>query len=214
MIPRRVSDIVLAKMSLSMMKKMIFAAMFSWISAFAAENPIGGFWIIPDSDTGKPESVAYFYESGGTYTARMVLIYDEDTGKVAETFLAPKERAKGINSHPYICGLVFIWDLKPESDGKYAGKVVNPDSGHVFKCEVWYDATSKKLAVRGELLIFGQTNFWLPIAADKLPEDVVQAAAKFSRGEGAPAPELSGNPPSGDSVKPRREKPRFYRARN
>ena len=40
------------------------------------------------------------------------------------------------------------------------------------------------------------------------------AAAKFSRGEGVPAPELSGNPPSGDSVKPRREKPRFYRARN
>ena len=196
------------------MRRLILAAMFSWISAFAAENPIAGFWVIPDSDTGKPESVAYFYESGGICAARMVLIYDEDTGKIAETFLAPRERAKGISSHPHICGLDFIWDLKPESGGRYAGKVVNPDSGHVFKCEVWYDARSKKLAVRGELLIFGQTNFWLPVSADRLPKDVVLAAEKLSRGEVAPPPELSGNSQPDAPEKPRGEKPRFYRARN
>lgn len=196
------------------MKKLILAALLSWASAFAAENPIGGFWIIPDSDTGKPESVAYFYESGGEYAARMVLIYDEDTGKIAETFLAPRERAAGIKSRPYICGLDFIWGLKPEADGKYAGRVVNPDSGHVFKCEVWYDAPSKRLAVRGELLIFGQTNFWLPISADSLPEDLVRAARDFPRRAGAPAGGPLEKSAETDPEKPRREKPRFYRARN
>lgn len=81
-------------------------AILSALSIRVCAGGIAGFWVIPDSKTNNPESVAYFYESGGVFTARMVLIYD-DFGGVAETFLSPKERAKGIKSQPFICGLDF-----------------------------------------------------------------------------------------------------------
>ena len=188
---------------------------------FGAENPIAGFWVIPDSDTGKPESVAYFYMQNGVFAARMVLIYDESTGKIDETYLAPKEKAKGIANHPYICGMDFIWGLKSESAGKYLGQVIDPDSGKVYRCEVWYDNSAKKLAVRGEWLIFGQTNLWLPISADKLPKDLVAGVSKFIQtspitGQGQTnAQSVSGSSDTvgQDSYQTQRKRPRFYRTR-
>lgn len=187
-------------------------------SLFGAENPVAGFWVIPDSDTGKPESVAYFYEQDGVFAARMILIYDETTGKIDETYFAPKERANGIPTHPYICGMDFIWGLKPESAGKYLGKVIDPNSGNVYKCEVWYDKSAQKLAVRGEWFIFGLTNLWPPIAADKLPKNLVAGVAKFKQtspiAAQSQAQQQTQSEAAPDSQQQQRQRPRFYRIRH
>lgn len=193
-------------------------AILSALSIRVCASGIAGFWVIPDSKTNNPESVAYFYESGGVFTARMVLIYD-DSGGVAETFLSPKERAKGIKSHPFICGLDFITGLKLSTNGRYVGTVVDPDTGKKYKCEVWYDSKSKKLAVRGELFIFGVTNYWPPIASENLPKEVVEEAAKFSGNPPRANNEaFSSNAPEncGEDCQyaQRRERPRFYRVRH
>ena len=79
----------------------------------------------------------------------------------------------------FICGLDFITGLKLSNNGRYVGTVVDPDTGKKYKCEVWYDSKIKKLAVRGELFIFGVTNYWPPIASENLPKEVVEKAAKF-----------------------------------
>lgn len=135
-------------------------------------SAVKGYWIIPDENTNKPESVAFFYERGGLYFARMVLLYDDKSGEVCETVSSPREIAKGLGPDTKLLGLDFIFNLKPDSkSGRLKGKVVNPDSGNVFDCEVWFDSKRNALVVRGEVLIFGKNNYWKRIPADKIPKD-------------------------------------------
>lgn len=188
------------------MKKLFCAALFSAATLFA-DDSIGGFWVIPDSDTGKPESVARFFKKpSGKYCAHMVLIYDEATGKPSETISDPKERAKGIDGNPFICGLEFIWGLELQSDGRYKGKVVDPDSGKTYRCEVWFDKSKNKLAVRGELFIFGVTNYWQPISEKNLPAQALAEPAECN------APHADSDVSAGNAPEAARKiRPRFFR---
>lgn len=198
---------------LRFMKKLFCAALFSAATLFA-DDSIGGFWIIPDSDTGKPESVARFFKKpSGKYCAHMVLIYDEATGKPAETIADPKERAKGIDGNPFICGLEFIWGLELQSDGRYKGKVIDPDSGKTYRCEVWFDKSKNELAVRGELFIFGLTNYWPPISEKNLPAQALAEPTECNAPHADADSASAGNAPEAESkpVAVRKIRPRFFR---
>lgn len=153
--------------------KRLFFCLFLCGSLFGAGiDNVAGYWIIPDENTKKPESVAYFYESGGAYYARMVLLFDDKSGEVSETISAPKEIAQGLKDRPKLLGLDFIFGLKADkSKSRLKGKVVNPDDGMVFDCEVWFDDKKNCLVVRGELFIFGKNNYWMRIAASEIPKD-------------------------------------------
>lgn len=133
-------------------------------------SKVKGYWIIPDDDTGKPDSVAFFYEKDGKYYARMVLLYGEN-GEVIETIADPKTVAKGVKGTPKLLGLDFIFNLTPEEKGeKLKGKVLDPDNGMTFDCEVWVDEKNGNLIVRGELLVFGKNEYWKPIDVKSLPK--------------------------------------------
>lgn len=151
----------------------LFAIFLTTNFLFAVDfSNVKGYWIIPDDDTGKPESVAYFYENEGKYYARMVLLYDDKTGEVSETIANPKELAKGIKGSPKLLGLDFIFNLSPNTDNsRLAGKVIDPDNGMVFDCEVWVDKKDGNLVVRGELLMFGKNEYWKAISQKDLPKD-------------------------------------------
>lgn len=127
------------------------------------QTDIGGKWFVPDDDNpAQPQSIVLFYKKPDeTFAAKMVAIYHD--GKIDDTEAAPKERAKKIDGNPFLCGLDFIWGLALDADSaRYAGKVVDPDSGKTYKCEVWFDTQKQTLVVRGELLIFGVNQYWPP----------------------------------------------------
>ena len=127
------------------------------------QTDIGGKWFVPDDDNpAQPQSIVLFYKKpDGTFAAKMVAIYHD--GKIDDTEAAPKERAKKIDGNPFLCGLDFIWGLALDADSaRYAGKVIDPDSGKTYKCEVWFDTQKQTLVVRGELLIFGVNQYWPP----------------------------------------------------
>ena len=153
----------------------IFSAIFGF-AAFAAASAasavaadsIEGFWLILDSDN-KPESVIAFFEYGDARYGKMVAIFGDD-GKISDTLSRPVERAKGIDGNPYLCGLDIIYALKPDGD-RYAGTVVNPDSGCEYDCKVWRQS-SDTLVVRGELLIFGVNQYWRNFDPKLLPEKI------------------------------------------
>ena len=131
------------------------------ISANANALDIFGKWSIPDDENpDAPQSIVLFYKkSDGTAAAKMIAIYHN--GKIDDTEAAPKERAKKINGHPFLCGYDFIHSLIPNAQrSRFAGKVVDPDSGKTYDCEVWFDARRDVLVVRGELLIFGVNQYW------------------------------------------------------
>lgn len=156
------------------MRKIILFCFFSLLAVFAhAAEPaaIEGYWQIID-DNGKPESIAVVYPHEGMYFCRMVALYDEDTGKVNETVANPKQKADGIKGNPYLCGLDFIWNLKPEGDGhRYKGTVTDPDNGNNYTCEVWFDKDKGTLVVRGEWLMFGENKYWPSIAEADVPAE-------------------------------------------
>lgn len=165
-----------------MRKFLTLLLLFAGVGAAAggAGNPALGYWQIPDDDTGKPQSIAALYEHGGACFVRMVAIYSDDGKKIVETLASPKDRAKGIAGHPHIAGLDFIWGLVPPSGkGRMGGKVINPDTGNVWDCEVWVDADTGKLVVRGKFLFFGVNEYWLPIAESLIPESARIDASKI-----------------------------------
>ncbi len=142
-----------------------------FFSPLFADSQIAGYWLIPDDENdGKIQSAALIYENGGKYYCRMLVIYDENTGKIIDTISKPVERAKAIAGNPYLCGRDFIWDLVfNPAKKRFVGKVVDPDTGKIYKCEVWYNAQKKCLVVRGELFIFGKNEYWPEATEEKLP---------------------------------------------
>ena len=131
------------------------------VAANVSALDIFGKWSIPDDENPDvPQSIALFYKKpDGTAAAKMVAIYHN--GKIDDTEAAPKERAKKIDGHPFLCGYDFIHSLIPNAQRtRFAGKVVDPDSGKTYDCEVWFDARKNVLVVRGELLIFGVNQYW------------------------------------------------------
>ncbi len=128
---------------------------------------IGGKWYVPDDNNqAQPQSIVLFYKKpDNTFAAKMVAIYHD--GKIDDTEAAPKERAKKIDGNPFLCGLDFIWGLALDANSaRYSGRVIDPDSGKTYKCEVWFDTKRQTLVVRGELLIFGVNQYWSPAPSD------------------------------------------------
>ena len=131
-------------------------------------SSVDGVWLMLDKDANnEPESVIVVYECGGMRFAKMVAIYHN--GKIDDTIEKPLERAKGLAGNPPLCGLDFVWNLKPSDGGKYVGKVVNPDDGGVYRCKLWVDVSSQRLVLRGELFVFGESEYLVPFDAAKLP---------------------------------------------
>ena len=85
-------------------------------------SSVDGVWLMLDKDAdNEPESVIVVYERGGLRFAKMVAIYHN--GKIDDTIEKPLERAKGLAGNPPLCGLDFVWNLKPSDGGKYVGKI-------------------------------------------------------------------------------------------
>ena len=146
-----------------------------------------GCWLIVDRENGNaPESVVYFYTNpgDGLVYCKMLTIFD-DQSKMSDTLYKPLERAKGIKGSPYLCGMDFIFGLA-KGRQSYSGHVINPDTGSVYRCEVWFDMEKKLLVVRGELLIFGKNEYWEAFDEKKLPFDISKVTlapnTPFARG--------------------------------
>lgn len=168
--------ILLSSLFLSCALKTAFASASA--AAPASASAIEGYWQIVEDKN--PEAIALVYQQDGVHYIRMVALYDDAGKKITETIADPQEKAKGLSGNPYLCGLDFIWGLKPESNGKrFKGTVTDPDSGSSYTCEVWFDEHKKQLVVRGELLVFGENQYWPPIKEEDVPEKARLDVAKI-----------------------------------
>ena len=126
--------------------------------AFAAEPSAVGLWKTINDKTNKPESIVRIVEMNG-----------ELTGKVEKIFVEPGEDANprcekcpGSFKDQPILGMTFLWGFK-RSGNKYAGgKILDPDEGQVYSCQMELSADGAKLNVRGYVGIplFGRTQTW------------------------------------------------------
>lgn len=138
-------------------------------AAKEAAASIEGYWQIVEKTA--PEAIALVYEKDGVHYIRMVALYDDAGKTITETITSPQEKAQGLSGNPYLCGLDFVWGLMPESNGnRFKGTVTDPDHGKSYTCEVWFDEHRNRLVVRGELLVFGQSQYWPSIKEEDVPE--------------------------------------------
>jgi uncharacterized protein (DUF2147 family) len=146
----------------------LFLFLFLLMSPILHSEEVIGFWKTINDKSGQPESIVAVYEYQGKYYGRIVATYDM-FGNIGETIDRPKDRAPGVVGNPFYNGLDILWDLKKEGSKYVDGKILDPEKGKVYDAKMWLD--NGKLIVRGELLIFGRNEKWLPVKDGDFPSD-------------------------------------------
>ena len=121
-------------------------------------SPVGQ-WMTLDDATGKATSVVSIWEENDKLYGRIEKLIDTDPKD-----LDPRcDRCEGeLKSKPLI-GLRILWDLKKDDDGWSGGRILDPDSGKVYKCTIAMEHDGRKLKVRGFIgfSLLGRTQYWL-----------------------------------------------------
>jgi uncharacterized protein (DUF2147 family) len=130
------------------MKKIVlmFVMMLYSVVTFAQDNVVG-FWTTVDDETKQPKSVVQIYEYNGHYFGRVVDV------------LKNKQATAKIPGNPPIVGLDIIWDLKKDGNKYTGGKILDPQKGKVYGCEIWRE--NNVLIVRGKIAFLGRNQTWL-----------------------------------------------------
>lgn len=118
-----------------------------------AGSDVIGLWTTIDDETKEAKSVVQVYEYQGK-------VY----GRVVELLKDKNAKAK-IKGNPAILGMDIIWDLEKEGETYSGGKVLDPQKGKVYGCEIWRDG--KNLVVRGKIAFLGRNQTWLPNTTSK-----------------------------------------------
>ena len=130
------------------MKTLITALLFALSATFAFASDVIGFWTTIDDETKEAKSVVQIYEYKGKIYGRVVDV------------LKDKNATAKLPGSPKIIGLDIIWNLKKDGDEYSGGKILDPQKGKVYGCEIWRDG--ENLIVRGKIAFFGRNQTWLP----------------------------------------------------
>ncbi|MBQ8444956.1 MAG: DUF2147 domain-containing protein [Opitutales bacterium] len=130
------------------MKTLITALLFALSATFAFASDVIGFWTTIDDETKEAKSVVQIYEHKGKIYGRVVDV------------LKDKNATAKLPGSPKIIGLDIIWNLKKDGDEYSGGKILDPQKGKVYGCEIWRDG--ENLIVRGKIAFFGRNQTWLP----------------------------------------------------
>lgn len=117
-------------------------------------SPVG-LWQPLDS-SGKPLGLIRIYEVKGLYNGRI------EPMSPTEDHSARCTRCTDDRHDKPIIGLELLRHLRPEN-GKYVGgAILDPDTGHIWSCELWLINGGHQLIMRGYLLFpfLGRSLTW------------------------------------------------------
>ncbi|MDI9309894.1 MAG: DUF2147 domain-containing protein [Limnohabitans sp.] len=136
------------------MKKIALLLLFVGLQ-MSAQTVIGK-WKTIDDKTGKPKSIVEIFENNGKIF-----------GKVIEIFDATKrdkkcEKCEGTDKNKPVLGLVVIKGLTKDGDEYNGGRILDPESGSLYKCLLKLEGKDK-LMVRGYLgfSLIGRSQTWI-----------------------------------------------------
>lgn len=125
-------------------------------SGLLAADPILGEWKTISDKTGKMNSIVLIFEKGGKYYGKITKL-TEDPDAICTA-------CKGKKKDQPIKGMVFLWGLEKDGNEYEDGKILDPDNGKVYYCNIELVDGGKKLEVRGSLDkwgLAGRTQTWL-----------------------------------------------------
>ncbi len=115
-----------------------------------------GTWKTIDDKTGVEKSIVEIFKKDGMAYGKILKLLDPNAPKNATCQNCP-----GDDANVPIIGLVFIKDLSKDGDEYTDGRVLDPESGKVYKCYIALEEPNK-LKVRGYLgfSLLGRTQYW------------------------------------------------------
>ena len=135
-----------------------------------AADPVEGYWISIDENTGKITAGWEIYQTNGKLFGKILSLADHP-----KTALADKCKesyagfpVNGTVNKMTVVGTPWIYSLSMKKTGEWdSGSIVNPDDGKLYKCRIIFrQADGKKfktdmLEMRGEIgLGIGRSQFW------------------------------------------------------
>lgn len=124
-------------------------------SVASAKDPIEGRWYTIDEE-GRAGSVVRLWVEGGKLHGKV----DQELGKQA----GPPARCNGCDGHAKdkpILGLTVIWNLNKDGSEWEGGRILDPTTGTVYRCEAKL-VGNDKLDLRGYvgISLLGRTMTW------------------------------------------------------
>ena len=147
------------------MKKIIFTITLLLIGGMVfSQDSILGTWKTIDDNTGKVRSRVENYKNA----------QGKVEGKILELFRGPDEEPDPVCDEckksdarygQKVKGMVIITKMKLAANGKSAsaGKILDPENGNIYGCNLSVLEAGKKLKVRGYLgfAALGRTQYWV-----------------------------------------------------
>jgi uncharacterized protein (DUF2147 family) len=152
------------------MKKVMMLCVFCLFLAGLGAMDITGYWKTVDDTTGEVKSICGVYEKNNRVYGRLLVLFKD--GEYLEDYRNPQKIAEEVKGKPFYSGLDIIWDMK-ESGSRYKkGKIMDPENGNIYDCEMWLE--NGNLMVRGSILFIGRNQTWVPMdGSEPLPSGLV-----------------------------------------
>lgn len=133
----------------------IIAAVLFTVTSVSAQGVLGK-WKTIDDNTGEAKSIVEIYEQDGKVYGKISEILNKDRADAICT------ECEGADKDKPIQGLVIIRGLEKDGDEYNGGKILDPESGTLYKCYIELEETNK-LKVRGYVgfSLLGRTQYWL-----------------------------------------------------
>ena len=131
----------------------VFALLATSVSLFAQESPVG-VWKTVDDNSGEARSHVEIYEKDGKFYGKIIKLLEDSEVSLCE-------RCPGEKKNQPLIGLEIMWDLKKHKDYWSSGRIMDPENGKTYKCNIRLDGNDK-LKVRGYIgfAALGRTQVW------------------------------------------------------
>ncbi|TGD58178.1 DUF2147 domain-containing protein [Flavobacterium humi] len=139
------------------MKKLVLLMLFLGSIQLNAQTVLGK-WKTIDDATGQPKSIIEIYEKDGKIYGKIVELLNP--AKRNSTCL----KCTGEDKNKPILGLTIIKGLSKDDDEYNGGKILDPESGTLYKCIIKLNGKDK-LEVRGYVgfSLIGRSQTWLRV---------------------------------------------------
>lgn len=125
---------------------------------WAADDTPVGTWRQVDDATGKVKSIIQITDNSGQLQAKVlqVLISDDGPHPVCK-------KCDGERKDQPIEGMTIMWGVAKDGDVWDGGKILDPQSGTVYKVKLSLEDGGQKLDVRGYVgfALMGRTQTWI-----------------------------------------------------
>ncbi len=123
---------------------------------WAQETSPVGQWKTIDDESGEAKSILAITEENGTLSATIekILVKKADGGPPV------CDKCKGDLQGAPMEGLRIVWDMRSDGDEWSGGRILDPESGKVYKATMKLNDDGSQLEVRGHVAIFGRSQFW------------------------------------------------------